>query len=397
VGARLFLCFILLACALPATGSTAPIPSDTGAPVYAVTGGMGEALISRRDPRTLGQLGPAVPLGPWEFVSGLSPNGSLVALVAGNARPLSLRFLDLERMRMGRPLEIPYWSTVRWIGPRTLVVLGEHPDGLRAAIVDAERVRIVRRTHIPGHLEGRYAEATPAGTALLLRPLTFRDMRPVLLGIIRPSGAVRIVEIGRIRSGHIERSRRPALVADPSTSHAYVFGGLDEPVAEIDLRTLKVGYHSLRGPSPLEETLGTERFGTWLAPGRIAIGGWDDSRTETLRLGLSVVDTKAWRLRRIDRDADFFLKSGGLLLGLHLDGSLGAFGLGGLRRFTVAEPVFSLGAVASNGRYVYAYNLSPGANGSALVVDSRSGRLSWPQAPPFGSVLSPGLVMAPGD
>jgi hypothetical protein len=122
------------------------------------------------------------------------------------------------------------------------------------------------------------------------------------------------------------------------------------------------------------------------------IGGWDDSDTATRRLGLSVVDTKTWRLKRIDLDADFFVKSDDLLLSLHLDGSLSAFGLSGQRRFSVAEQVFQLGAVAANGRYVYAYNLAPGSPDSALVVDSRSGgRLSWVQAPPFSLLLSPGL------
>ena len=386
----------LTACALPAAAPSAPVPSGDGLPVYAVTGGTGDASISRRNPRTLGQLGPAVPLGEHEFVAGLSPDGSLLALVSANGRPPSIRFLDVVRMRWRGTAVIPYWSAIRWIGPRSVLVLSERPDGLRAAIVDADRAQVVRRTRVPGHLEAQSAEPTPAGTALLLRGLVPRAMGPVLVGVIRPTGVVKVIEISRILSGHIERSRRPALIADASSSHAYVFGGLDEPVADVDLRTLTVKYHTLRGPRPLGSTLGADRFGTWLAPGRIALGGWDDSKTETLRLGLSLLDTKTWRLKQIDRDADFFAKSGGLLLGLHMDGSLGAFGLDGRRRFSVAEQVFSLGAVASNGRYIYAFNLAPGAKGSSLVVDARSGALSWPQAPPFGPVLSPGLVLAPG-
>jgi hypothetical protein len=377
-------------------GSVQPAISagGDGFPVYAVTGGSGETWISRRNPRTLGQLGPAVPLGTWEYVAGLSPDASLVALITPNASPVSMRFLDVVRMRWGKTVVIPYWSAVRWIAPRRLVVLGEHPDGLRGVIVDAERGRIVRQIRVPGHIDAEYAEPTPAGMALLLSPLTPRSMGPVLVGVIRPSGAVRVVEISRIASGHVERSRRPTLIADPSTARVYVFGGLDEPVAEVDLRTLAVSYRVLRGPRPLADTLGTERFGTWLAPGRIAIGGWDDSKTQTLRLGLSLVDTKTWRLRRIDRDADFFAKSGDQLLALHMDGSLAAYGLDGRRRFDVGEPVFSLGAVASNGRYVYAYNLAPGAKATALVVDAQAGAISsWRQAPPFGSVLSPGLVI----
>jgi hypothetical protein len=203
-----------------------------------------------------------------------------------------------------------------------------------------------------------------------------------------------VVEIERILSGYVERSRRPTLIADPSSSRAYVFGGLDEPVAEVDLRTFAVKYHTLRGLRPLANTLGSDRRGAWLGQGRIAIVGFDDSKANTLRLGLSLVDTKTWQLKRIDQDADFLARSGDLLLGLHMDGSLAVFGPDGRRRLSVAEQVFQVGSVASNGRYIYAYNLAPGSKGSALVVDAAGGgTLSWPQPPLFGPVLSPGLVV----
>lgn len=388
----LLLAIAVAASALPAAGPSASGANGNGAPVYAVTGGIGDAAISRRNPRTLARVGPAIPLGAWEHGARLSPDGSLLALVAGNSRPLSLRFLDVVRMRWGRTVVIPYWSAVHWVGPRTLVVLGESPEGLRGLVVDAEGGRIIRELRLPGHLTQRYGEPTPAGLAILLDPLGSRPMEPALMALIRPSGAVRVVEISRISQGHVERSRRPAIVADPSSSHAFVIGGLDEPLAKIDLRTLKVTYHGLRGPSPLADTLGAERFGTWLAPGRIVLGGWDDSKTDTLRLGLSIVDTRTWRLKRIDGDADFFAKSGDLVLGLHLDGSLAAFGLDGRRRFSVARQVFEFGTVASNGRYVYAYNLGPGSKGRALVVDAQApGAGAWAKAPLFGQVLSPGL------
>ena len=393
----LLLTLALAACVLPAAGSPAPGAAGDGSPVYAVTGGMGDAVISRRDPRTLAQLGRAVPLGEWEHVAGLSPDGSLLALASLNARPISIRLLDTRRMRWLATVEVPYWSAARWMAAHTLLVLGERPDGLRGVLVDAEHGRVVRRLRLPGHLQERLTEPTPAGMAMLLDPPGYRPQEPALLAVIRPSGAVRVAEISRIVSGHVERSRRPAVIADPSSSHAYVLGGLDEPIADVDLRTMKVTYHALRGaPRPLPDTLGVERFGAWLAPGRIALGGWDDSKTDTRRLGVAIVDTRAWRLTQVDADADFFGRSGDLLLALHMDGSLGVFGLDGRRRFSVTAPVFLIGTVASNGRYVYAYNVAPGSKGSALVVDAgRGGALSWPDAPLFGSVLSPGLVVVP--
>jgi hypothetical protein len=388
------------ACAVLVTGgsisSAAGSPAE-GSPVYAVTGGSGDAQISRRNPRTLAQVGPAIPLGAWEFVAGLSPDGSLLALVALNASPASIRFLDVGRMRWhAAAVELPPLGsgTVRWISDHTVMVLGERPDGLRAVVVDAERGRIVRQVRIPGHLEAQYAEPTAAGVAVLLTPLTFRRMGPVLVGVIRPSGAVRVVEIGRVASGYVDRPRRPALIAGPGASRAYVFGGLDEPVAVVNLSTLAVSYYRLRGMLPLEGTLGSDRHGAWLAPGRIALVGFDDTKAQTRRLGLSLVDTRTWKLRRIDRDADFLAKSGELLLGLHMDGTLAVFGLNGTRRFSVPEQVFSVGVTAANGRYVYAYNLPPGSKGSAVVVDADARTIaSWAQTPTLSLLLSPGLVV----
>jgi hypothetical protein len=250
---------------------------------------------------------------------------------------------------------------------------------------------------VPGHLEAQHAEPTAAGLAMLLLPLEWRPMGSVTIGVLRPSGGVKLIDIDRIRVGFAERSRRPTVIADPSSTHAYVVGGLDEPVADVDLRSLSVRYRTLAGgPRPLGDTLGSNRFGDWLAPGRMVVGGWDDSKAATRRLGMSVVDTRTWRLTRIDPRADFFAKNGDLLLGLHLDRSLSAFGQGGGRRFSVAEQVFELATVATNGRYIYAYNLPPNAKGPTLVVDSSSGRPSWRQAPLPGAVLSPGLWM-PGS
>jgi hypothetical protein len=398
---RKLLCVSLLAaaCALGAAGASA---SDAigqrieDAPLYAVTDGAGEAQISRRDPRALDQAGPAMSLGAWEQVAGLSPDGTLLALVAPNAQPASIRFLDVRRMRWhGAATPLPPLGSplVRWADADTAIVLGERPDGLRAVVVDAAHGRTVRRSRVPGHLEGLNAEPTPAGVAVLLRPVAFRRIGPVLVGVIRPSGAVGVVRVAAIASGAIDRwSRRPALVADPTTSHAYVLGALDEPVADVDLRTLAVSYHTLRGIRSLPDTLGADRHGTCIAPGRIALVGFDDAKAQTRRLGLSLLDTRTWRLSRIDRDADFLAVSGELLLGLHMDGSLAVFGLDGKKRFSVSEQIFAVGAVAANGRHLYAYNLAPGYEGTAAVIDARvRGITAWPQAPPFGTLLSPGL------
>ena len=393
MGTRLLTSIVVLACAATAGASTPPV----GSRVYAVTGGLEDASISRRNPSTLAQIGPTASLGEWAAWPTLSPDGSLLAALALNRRPVSLRVLDLRRMRWRAPVELPQlgFAAIRWTDERTVLVLGERPDGLRAIAVDVGRNRIARRIRVPGHLEAQYAEPTELGTALLLRPLAFRQQGPVILGVVRASGAVRTVELSRILLGSINRSiRRPTLIADADSGRAYVLGGLDEPVAEIDLRDLHVSYHALRGLRPLPNTIASDRRGAWIGGGRLALVGFDDSPASTARLGLSIVDTKTWRLKRIDPDADFMIKSGELLLALHLDQSLRIFNLDGKGVLTSREQIFQLGAVAANGRYVYAYNLPPGSQASALVVDARTGAAVWrPQVSLLGPVLSPGLIV----
>jgi len=388
----------VLAFAMTAPASSA-VTQPAGAPVYAVMGGMGDMSISRRNPRTLAQMGPAAPLGEWEFAAGLSPDGSMLAALALNSRPRSIRFLDVVRMRWRRTaVELPNLGldTVRWIDGRTVLVIGMRPDGLRVLTVDAERGRIVRRVRVPAQFEDRqYAEPTSAGTALLLRPLEPRQLGPVIVGVVRPSGAVKVVEISGVVSGYVKQPRRPALIADPVAGTAYVVGGLDEPIAEVDLRTLRVTYHMLPGGGTLGETLGSDRNGVWIGPNRLALFGFDDLRQETRSLGLSILDTRTWGLRKIDPAADFVVKTGGLLLARHMDGSLAVYGLDGKRRFSVAEQLFEVGTVAGNGRYVYTWNLPPrpdGSDGGALVVDSTSRSVvARPAVRALNVLLSPGL------
>jgi hypothetical protein len=392
---RLLALLAVLACGVTGAGGSAAAP-PAGLPVYAIAGGQDDASISRRNPRTLTQIGPAAPLEQWGIWPALSPSGSLLAALSLNTRPPSIGFLDVRRMRWRPAVELPPLglAAFRWVDERTVLVLGERPDGLRAIAVDAQRGRIVRRSRVAGHLEAQYAEPTSAGTALLLRPPVYRQLGPVLVGVVRPSGAVKVVEIGRISIGSFQRPRRPALIADAVSGTAYVLGGLDEPVAEVDLRTMRVAYHRIRGVQPLPETVGSDRHGVWLEDGRLALVGFDDARQTTRRLGLSLVDTRTWKLRRLDRTADFLVQTGDLLLGLHQDGSMGAFGIDGRRRFARPEPVFQIGYVAGNDRYAYAWNLPPrpdGTDGGALVIDARSGSIvARPTLRALNLLLSPG-------
>jgi hypothetical protein len=388
LGVAAALAVLPLAPGAPAPGGDAA-PSDSGRPVYATTGSGPDRSLTRRDPVSLAQVGAALALDESASPAGFSPDGALLAFVAWAADVPALRLVDLRELRPAGAVELPRTGTVEvwWTGPRRLLVLAEQPDGLRALVVDAVTARIERTTRLAGTHFGdrRTGGVTRAGTAILLGP----DGGSAQVAIVAPAGGVRLVRLGRIRAGGTGRDRRrPTLVVDPAASRALVIGGLDDPVAELDLRTRRVAYHRLHGRAALPGTTAVERNAIWLGAGRLALTGWDGNGETTRRLGLTVVDTRTWRARTLDRDADFLWVASGLLLGQRPDGTVAAFSLGGAPRFTVGEPWLSaVIPVVGNGRYLY---LSGLPDGRTLVVDAASGReLDRPYVEGLGELLSP--------
>ena len=254
---------------------------------------MGDAWISPRDSahaRTAAAR--AVPLGKWEYVAGLSPDGSLLALVSHECSARrSIRFLDVRA------------NALACAHRRNSVLVGAGADGLTGERTVARTRRASRRTT-------RGCSWMPSAGAILraaphTRPPPRRVRRaerrqgwrcsstrwataPAGAGAVGRNPAVRRGE-GSRRSrasspGTVERSRRPAVIADPSVfARLRASAASTSPSPTIDLRTMTVRYHTLRGaPSPLARHAGLRSgTATWLGPGRIALGGWDDSRTAT--------------------------------------------------------------------------------------------------------------------
>ena len=161
---------------------------------------------------------------------------------------------------------------------------------------------------------------------------------------------------------------RPALVADPANERAYVLTGGRTALA-IDLRTMRVRRRRLGVASRADLR---HRDAVWLGGGRLAFSGEDFAvrgrRLVTTPVGATIVDTRTWKVRRIDARAS------GVALGR---GRLFAYGLSGVRAYTRNgrrlyavlrdKPVWTVGA---NGGIAYA-----ATDRATHVIDTRSGRV----------------------
>jgi hypothetical protein len=204
------------------------------------------------------------------------------------------------------------------------------------------------------------------------------------------------------------RQARPGLTVDPAGNRAFVVAA-DEPVAEIELATLRVSYHALATPVSILGRLhdwlepralakgaavGPSRTARWLGSDAIAVTGVNDEgsldaqgrgRQHQQPAGLSVIDTRTWTVRRLDGGASQAVVGTGLLLAsAYLWDSttersrgmgLSAYGPDGSRRFHVlgAEPLWGVQVVG--GRAIVPRE-EPGGRVSYALVDLAAGRVS---------------------
>jgi hypothetical protein len=375
-----FRAFVIAAsiCALLAADVTAGAESS-GRPVYAVTdAGTDGRLLTRRDPATLARMGPSARLDSSSEAAAFSPDGSLLAFVEWAGDRPSVRVVNLSRMRWRAqvPLGLATGTViVRWLDSSRVLVFAERPDGLRVFVLDTTRNRLSVARRIAGHLSDRYQVAVGrTRAAVLIRAV--QKIGPVRIAVVSSSGSARIVSLKQVREGAIGRTvYRPSLVANPTADQAYVVGGIRDPVAAINLRTLAVSYRRPLASADASDVAGAERMTVWLGGGRFAVAGWDDGApgSDSRLLGLRVVDTRSWRARTLDPDTDYVCVAGHSLVGHHLNGTLVVFGFDGVRRLALTPldaPAFPVW-VASNDRYLYLPD--PGAG--ALVADLSSRRL----------------------
>jgi hypothetical protein len=298
--------------------------------------GLADDLV-RIDRATLRPLpGRSAPVSGDSWAWSFDARRRRIALVSDSPGP-ELRFVDLRTMRVTGDAKLARrgsaWATA-WVAPRRVlgVVVTTADDTVVAAVDPATR-RVAWRRRLGGSM--RVGKPYGRGLVLVLGPS--RAVGESRLVRISAEGEVRSVALPGVLSGAEDgHDSRPALAIDPATGRAFVVqaGG---PVAEVELETLAV---TSRPPVPggraPDSTRSAVRDALWLGGGRLAVTGYDDERPA----GLTLVDTRDWTARRLDRHTTNAALAGGTLLaysfvlsGRAPGGGVTGYSLAGERRF----------------------------------------------------------------
>jgi hypothetical protein len=369
--------------------SSAPVRlagAKPGGPLVGIVQQNGTSKLARIEPRSLRPLrGRRVPApGAWTWA--FSPNRSRVVLgLSREGRTLprsSLCFVDVRRLRTVAdvPLGVGGVNRLAWLTPdRLLVVQHLCCGGTFDLVIVAPRARRVveRRT-----LEGEPLHIATTRDELVVLVAPPDRIGPSQLLVVDPEGRTRWAALPQVWAGRevsdemtepfVARHRYPGLTADPDGRRAFVVS-TDGSVASVDLQSFKVAYHTPSKPRSLLGRLqnwlepeahakasdGPMRDALWLGSGLLAVTGSDDHTftgadgalsMRTDPVGLSLIDTNTWTVRRIDDSVSHVSRVGNLLFatGYSWDSSTqrpGGFGLAGYtldgsKRFHVFEDRF---------------------------------------------------------
>jgi hypothetical protein len=246
--------------------------------------------------------------------------------------------------------------------------------------VDAVRRRVLWRRTLRGSLQA--GERTGAGLLLVLGPRG-REIGPSRLVHVGGGGEIRSASLPKIRSGSESRGRvthswNPGLAVDRTGGRAFVVQAR-APLAEVDLRSFVVRSHPLGAqPRAADALAGPTRDALWLGRGMLAVTGSDSGPSGETAAGLTLVDTRRWSVRTIDRRAsDAALVAGRLLASSFLfdrrgrttaGSGLTGYSLDGSRRF------HRYGSQPITGVQPLGRRALVGARAAISLVDARSGR-----------------------
>jgi hypothetical protein len=342
------------------------------------------------DPLTLAPAGASLQLRDKSIAAwSRSPDGGRLALAPWDVPRVTI--VERTGLRLAREVALPpgrYAQSLAWITPRRLLalVVACCSGGASIAVIDPERGDVVSRRAVPGVVRG--VASFPAGLVLLLgRP----GIGPARLAVGRADGRLRTAALPRTFVGarlvrgtaYTMVGRSAGLTVDPASKRAFVVGA-DEPVAEVDLRTLRVRYHVLARVRTLQAGMkvvrGPYRTAAWLG-GALAVTGTNGRGTHFDPAGVHLIDTRTWRRRTLAPQAQFFVV-GGEALAVLLPTELAVFGSDGRERFRVPGKFEWVQAAGG-----HAYALRRG--GQMLVVDLSTGAVDT------ASVTLPPTVLGP--
>ncbi len=325
----------------------APEPTFPGSLLGFAYGPSGTRL-ARIDPRTLRVLpGRSVRFSGMTAWAASADRTRLAVASCGSDRCTGvLRVLAMPGMRpLARALRVG--STIQalaWSGRRRLLALvgNAMPGTLRLVVIDPTALRVLSRIQIEGTVL-RFARAR-SGFVLLTGPKNAIGTASLVVATANGTHAVSLTAIdagyvpGGVRNAAVSEDRLPGLAIAADSGRAFVVdpGGT---VATVALSTLAVSYHRPVAARSLSSRLaawldpaaeakgdnGPWRTAHWLGRGLLAVTGidWnavispDRSELESLTArpaGLTIVDTRHWKLTTLDPEADSFAITDGLLL-----------------------------------------------------------------------------------
>lgn len=323
-------------------------PAPVTNPLLGLSIGRLDTRLVRLDRRTLLPRGRGVSLERFTAAWSFSPDRHELAFASSHSpysdSPAAVRLFDVSGLRRLRDLELGPSAEVQavdWVAPERLLAVVHSccPAASSVSLVDTESGAVLSRQVVEGDLVA--ARRAPGAFVLLLEPATFGAVR---LAVAGGDGTLRSLVLDRVLAGEsnsppprIYRAEdRAGLAVDPAGGRAYVVAA-NAAVAEVDLTTLGVAYHSFAHPASLLGRLHdwleprapakgavehSARSALWLGDGRLAVFGengsahWRDGRLEvaTHPSGLRVIDSISWTSQLLDpRSASAVVARGTLL------------------------------------------------------------------------------------
>lgn len=366
--AALGLLLIALAVPVSTAGERAASTADT---VLAIEPGRRYDSLVRLNAQTLEPTGAKLALrDKLSHAYAFRPDGRRVAIPSVAAH--GLRVFDTRTLKRAGRVWLPDVSMgeYAWMAPRRIVGFGQ--EGVFA--VDPTNGKPLRTPAIPPEI----VDVRRVGNRLV-----FLFGRPrwaigtARMVVVDPTGRSTEVRLTRIKAGGPERgfgpeNFAPGLAIDPA-GRAFVVGGRDEPIAEVNLKTLRLTYHEL--PRTARTVTGRTRRAIWLGGGRLAVWGDDEvaqsGRHESVPTGLVIADLRQRRYDVVDAGARSVLFTARTLLVSDLRGGLKGYSTSGQRLYEAfsGERVLVLAAFRSR-----AFVFSPEDEPRGIrVIDARTG------------------------
>jgi hypothetical protein len=381
--AKLVAAFSLLLAGLAAAPSAAAEP-----PLLRLIDGRESDRIVRVSPRTLEPVSRPIETFRRGWSRAFSPDGRFLAYAA-SSRPARIHLIDVLRWRSVRILRRGDIGTLTWARDDRLIEAGAS----EVRVLDVPSGRLVAR-----HIFQRFwvdIEPIPNGVALVTRGR--RQVGPAVLVLVDGDGGLKQIRLDRIEpEGNRRVSLRPGLAVDPTGGKAYVVAAREPLVAEVDLQSGAVSYHTFGASSAKGAEEAWWRDAQWTAEGQLAITGErmppprEDGRPAAgpIPYGLRLVNPQDWSVQTASRRTNVFYPAGDCLLahgtkwntGWRKSTSTGllAFDLGGRPAFDrfAGKDVAVMG---HHRRYAYVW-VRP--DRMLHVIDLRSGRTVYTRPTP---------------